>query len=676
MASSIGPTKLGGTPSQAPICLGLMPQQPGMIGLAEDWTGLTNPAERRKLQNRRNQREYRKRKAIETKSRRGATKSVPQETQDCIVDDSVDLTDLEVYSKTDSRSQLWRAFRAAASPSKLDCTQPGYVAKVCRLTNLQTQQLVSEFKQWAQRSLTMGSPMNDHLQLEAFVKLNVFRALISNSRDLGFTPEETMDDESLSPFVDPSNALCRSRSLPSALRPTKLQSKIPHHPWIDLFPIPAMRDNLLRAEDEYDDMELCGDLVGFFSGSIDRTAMVVWGDPWEPKAWEVTEFFLSHWAWTIKGCPELLESTNYWRKQRGEKPLNFERISFPNAYSIFITPPVPSSNMATKYEQIHESPQGPGDARPTAFQIIKDENLEGKLEGKVILITGCSSGLGIETAQALATTGATLYLTARDLEKAKKALGNLIASPRVHLLELDLDSLASVRACASEFLSKSSRLNIFIANAGIMACPEGRTKDGFESQFGTNHLAHFLLFNLLKPTLLASSTPDFNSRAVILTSIAHRWGSVVFDNLNLDGIYDPSVAYSQSKTANLWTANEIDRRYGGKGLHAWAVNPGGISTNLGQHLPQEAVDGMMKNEELMKAWKSPQQGAATTVWAAVAKALEGQGGKYLEDCHIGKPVNDADGPWGLGYSKWAYDAGAEAKLWKKSSELVGLKEDA
>ncbi|TVY30078.1 Retinol dehydrogenase [Lachnellula hyalina] len=319
---------------------------------------------------------------------------------------------------------------------------------------------------------------------------------------------------------------------------------------------------------------------------------------------------------------------------------------------------------------------GSGDARPTAFQIIKDENLEGKLEGKVILITGCSSGLGIETARALATTGATLYLTARDLEKAKKALGGLIASPRVHLLELDLNSLASVRACANEFLSKSSALNIFIANAGIMACPEGRTKDGFETQFGTNHLAHFLLFNLLKPALLASSTPVFNSRAVILTSSAHRWGSVHFDNVNLDGIYDPAVAYSQSKTANLWTANEIDRRYGGKGLHAWAVHPGAITTNIAQHMPQEAVQGLLKNEELMKIWKSPQQGAATTVWAAVSEVLEGQGGKYLEDCHIGKPNNDADGPWGPGYSKWAYDAGLEAKLWEKSLELVGLKEDA
>ena len=156
-----------------------------------------------------------------------------------------------------------------------------------------------------------------------------------------------------------------------------------------------------------------------------------------------------------------------------------------------------------RYAAVHKNIKGPGDARPTALQIIHDENLEGKLTGHVALITGCSSGIGIETARALYATGVTLYLTARDLAKAKSTLPDIIASDRVHLLKLDLMSLDSVRACATEFLSKSQTLNIFIANAGVMACPEGKTKDGFEIQFGVNHLAHFLLFNLLKPTLLA-----------------------------------------------------------------------------------------------------------------------------------------------------------------------------
>jgi NAD(P)-dependent dehydrogenase (short-subunit alcohol dehydrogenase family) len=232
--------------------------------------------------------------------------------------------------------------------------------------------------------------------------------------------------------------------------------------------------------------------------------------------------------------------------------------------------------MTARYEEVHKAPSGPGDSRPTALDIINDENLEGKLFDKVILITGCSSGIGIETAQALASTGATLFLTARDIGKAKKALGDLVTSPRIHLLELDLGSLANVRKYASNFLSTSSKLNIFIANAGVMSCPEGRTEDGFETQFGTNHLAHFLLFHLLKPTLLASSTAEFSSRVIMLSSLAHRWGKINFDNINLDGAYDPLVAYGQSKMANLWTSNEIDRCYGTEGLHAWSVQPGGI----------------------------------------------------------------------------------------------------
>jgi len=331
--------------------------------------------------------------------------------------------------------------------------------------------------------------------------------------------------------------------------------------------------------------------------------------------------------------------------------------------------------MAARYEKVHEAPNGPSDARPTALEIIKDENLEGQLVDKVILITGCSSGIGIETAHALATTGATLFLTARDIGKAKKALADLVTSPRVHLLELDLSSLASVRACASNFLSTSQKLNIFIANAGVMSCPEGRTEDGFETQFGTNHLAHFLLFQLLKPALLASSTAEFNSRVVILSSLVHHWGKINFDNLNLDGAYDPVVAYSQSKLANLWTSNEIDRRYGTKGLHAWSVHPGGIWTGLWQHTSDEDTNTLLNDAMLSRLFKSPQQGAATTVWAAVAQALEGWGGKYLENCQVSKPFKSTDGPWGPGYGTWAYDAGEEARLWKKSLELVGLEDD-
>ena len=332
--------------------------------------------------------------------------------------------------------------------------------------------------------------------------------------------------------------------------------------------------------------------------------------------------------------------------------------------------------MATKYEAVHRSPNGPGDSRPTALQIITDNNLEGMLTGKIIFITGCSSGIGIETARALFATGATLYLTARDIEKAEKALPDLKNSSRVHILSLDLNSFESVRACAADFLSKSQILNIFIANAGVMACPEGRTNDGFEIQFGTNHLAHFLLFNLLKPTLLASATLKLPSRAILLTSIAHRYAEPNFDDLNLDGAYVDFIAYGASKTANLWTANEIDRRYGVKGLHAFGVHPGGIMTELTRHLSEEALANLGGSDpNLPKILKTPEQGAATTVWAATTKALEGKGGKYLEDCQISRPWTEADGQNGVGYSNWAYDKEKEAKLWKKSLELVGLNDE-
>lgn len=282
----------------------------------------------------------------------------------------------------------------------------------------------------------------------------------------------------------------------------------------------------------------------------------------------------------------------------------------------------------------------------------------------------------METARTLFTTGATLYLTARNLAKAEKALGaELTSSDRVHLLELDLNSLQSVRECAVAFIARSDKLHILINNAGVMATPEGRTADGFETQFGTNHLAHFLLFNLVKPVLLASSTPEFNSRVVILSSVAHRFGAVNFENINLEGAYHPFVAYSQSKTANVWTANEIERRYGSKGLHAWSVHPGGIFTGIGQHMSEGEQEALATDPGLVSAWKSPEQGAATTVCAAALKDLEGKPGRYLENCQVAERWTEADGQWGPGYAGYAYDAEKEARLWKLSLEMVKLKDD-
>lgn len=325
-----------------------------------------------------------------------------------------------------------------------------------------------------------------------------------------------------------------------------------------------------------------------------------------------------------------------------------------------------------RYSAVHQSTKGPGDARPTALQIIKDENMENMLSGKVVLITGCSSGIGVPTARALYQTGATLYLTARDLGKARKALGDISSNPRVHFLHLELDSLESVRACAAEFKSQSTRLDILIMNAGVMACPEGRTVDGFETQFGTNYLAHFLLFQLLKSLMLASAAPGSNSRVVVVSSRAHCYSSIHFDNIALQGEYAPWISYGQSKTAGIWMANEIDRRYGSKGLRSFSLHPGGIQTELLRHLSDETKASMAENAVLQNYLKNPEQGAATSVWAAVAKELEGQGGKYLDNCQIADAHNPKLGEYSPGYAPWAYDPEGEARLWRQSLEMLGL----
>lgn len=258
-----------------------------------------------------------------------------------------------------------------------------------------------------------------------------------------------------------------------------------------------------------------------------------------------------------------------------------------------------------------------------------------------------------------------------DLDKARDALGQLSQSPKIHLLELDLNKLSSLRNRADTFLSRSSQLNILIHNAGVMATPEGPTAGGFETQFGVNHLAHFLLFNLLKDVLLASSTASFSSRVVILSSIFRRFGSVHFENLNLDGVYEKNVAYSQAKTAELWTANEIERRYGSSGLHAWSVRPGGINSGLSRHMSEEETSAAGNDPDLKKIFKSIKKGAATTFWAACASILEGRPGAYLEDCQIIGPWTEVRGQWGPGYGAHTHSPADEARLWTISESLVG-----
>jgi NAD(P)-dependent dehydrogenase (short-subunit alcohol dehydrogenase family) len=175
--------------------------------------------------------------------------------------------------------------------------------------------------------------------------------------------------------------------------------------------------------------------------------------------------------------------------------------------------------------------------------------------------------------------------------------------------------------------------------------------------------------------MLASSQPDFNSRVVILASSAHYITDVHFDNINLSGEYDPWVAYGQSKTANIWTANEIDRRFGDKGLHAFSLHPGAIATDLLKHVSDEQRSAWGENSYLATYWKSPAQGAATTVWGAIAKELEGKGGKYLDDCQVAGPHDSAkSGGQGPGYEAWAYNERGEKRLWDLTLRMLNLKD--
>lgn len=338
--------------------------------------------------------------------------------------------------------------------------------------------------------------------------------------------------------------------------------------------------------------------------------------------------------------------------------------------------------MPSKWTEAHKSTNGPGDTRPTALQIVQDEDLTGKLTGKVILVTGCSSGIGVETARALSTTGATLYLTARDIATAEKALEDILEPGRVEILEMDLSSLAGVRLGAEKFLRKTSKLNVLVCNAGTMAIPNYiTTVDGFETQFGVNHLAHFLLFQLLKDTLLSSASPSFNSRVVMVSSASHRNGGIRLDDYNYTKKpeeYDLWGSYSQSKTANIYMANEIDRRYGQQGLHATSLMPGAIPSGISRHLDPKDVAEYNATEIMKKTMKSLEQGAATTVLAAIGKEFGNKGGVYLENCEVaGLYPSDrqldhvANIP---GYAVHAFDKEKEGRLWLDSLKMVGLDE--
>ena len=309
-----------------------------------------------------------------------------------------------------------------------------------------------------------------------------------------------------------------------------------------------------------------------------------------------------------------------------------------------------------------------------------DDVLSGvNLKGKRILVTGVSAGLGVQTARSLVAHGAQVVGAARDLNKATAATEQVrtdaaASGGSFELIELDLANLKSVRARADALLAKGQPFDVVIANAGVMATPFGHTAEGFETQFGTNHLGHFVLINRI------GSLIRDGGRLINLSSSGHRYSNVDLDDPNFERTpYEPFVAYGRSKTANILFAVAFDKRHRDRGLRAAAVHPGGIRTELGRYAEPGRIEKVIEeiNRQLAGQgpfqWKSVPQGAATSVWAAVVAPAEEIGGQYCENCHVGHIVPD-DAPITAvseGVRGYALDPHNAEALWKKSEELVG-----
>jgi len=303
------------------------------------------------------------------------------------------------------------------------------------------------------------------------------------------------------------------------------------------------------------------------------------------------------------------------------------------------------------------------------------------LRGKRIFVTGVSAGLGVETARSLAAHGAHVVGAARDLKKAEAATAQVRKDAeanggRFELVALDLASLKSARACAEGLLIKGEPFDVVIANAGVMATPFTNTADHFETQFGTNHLGHFVLVNRIASLIRAGG------RLINLSSSGHRFSNVDLQDPNFERTpYDPWVAYGRSKTANILFSVGFDKRHRGRGVRAAAVHPGGIHTELGRYIDPSQIQKMVDqmNQQLAAEgkgpfqWKTIPQGAATSVWAGVVAPADEIGGRYCENCHVGKIVADnvTISAISEGIRGYALDPTNAEALWKKSEEMVG-----
>ncbi|MEZ2388954.1 SDR family NAD(P)-dependent oxidoreductase [bacterium RCC_150] len=295
------------------------------------------------------------------------------------------------------------------------------------------------------------------------------------------------------------------------------------------------------------------------------------------------------------------------------------------------------------------------------------------LHGKTAIVTGGYSGLGLETVKALASAGASVTVPARRPEHAREVLAAAgVPSDQVFVEALDLADQGAVKDFARRFLESHSTLDILINNAAIMASPEQRVGPGWEAQFATNHLGHYTLTNMLWPALSAAGS----ARVVSLSSTGHKLSPIRFDDINFANGYDKWQAYGQAKTANALFAVELDRLGRSAGVRAFAVHPGGIMTELQRYLPREemvAAGWMDEEGKLREGFKNPEQGAATSTWAATAPALAGMGGVYCEDCDIAKPT-DLASPLARyqGVDAHAIDPDAATRLWAVSAEMTGV----
>ncbi|WP_141208299.1 SDR family NAD(P)-dependent oxidoreductase [Streptomyces griseorubiginosus] len=302
-------------------------------------------------------------------------------------------------------------------------------------------------------------------------------------------------------------------------------------------------------------------------------------------------------------------------------------------------------------------------AHSTADDVLAGVDLSGKLA----IVTGGYSGLGLETTKALVKAGARVVVPARRPDTAKEALAGLDG---VEQDVLDLGDLDSVRAFAERFLASGRTIDLVIDNAGIMACPETRVGPGWEAQFATNHLGHFALVNHLWPAIEPGG-----ARVVSVSSRAHHFSGMRWDDVHWRTGYDKWQAYGQAKTANVLFAVHLDKLGAERGVRAFSLHPGGILTPLQRHLPKaEMVDrgwiDAQGNALNPSGFKSPEQGAATQVWAATSPQLDGMGGVYLEDCDIAEPAVDGDQSGGV--RAWATDPEQAARLWALSAELTGV----